>query len=171
MKTVLIDIDETLVYVCGPGTGRHAPEEFKKDATSVEWEGLASYVQVRPSAFEFLQSLLDKGYQLKAITQGVVPWQARVFEDMKLDKYIPTSEIYGWEDLNRSSVKKPDLNTLGKWIVVDNHPMRGMLSGQKAMWLQSYFDSTNYIVCPEWEGGPDDKPLTDLIPAIDKLLN
>ena len=170
IKTVLLDIDETLIYARGETYARMPSEEFKKVAVKATWQKESDYVLLRPSTIPFLKALKDRGYRLGAITQGVVPWQVEVFKATGIDEFIPVSEIYGWETIQRTSVRKPNMSEIGKWVVVDNHPMKGMLSRQKADWMGAYFDSSNYIVCPEWWGGEDDQPLTDLLPSIDKLL-
>lgn len=170
MGLVILDIDETILHA--------SPYEYS-GSVPVVWEedpgfgvkinhGDPWHVALRPSCMEFINELTNH-YRVIFLTQGIISWQTCVFKELGLDDFI--SEIYGWNNITRSSVKLPDISKHSKLCMIDNRSHRDILTHQKANWLGVRFDRDNFIHCADWVGEEDHEPLTDHLDRVMEILS
>jgi len=156
-KILIVDIDETLVY----------SREQMSDSVAVDWEGTTDYTKARPGAHDFLAAAKAEGWTIISVTQGVVPFQEAVLEAVGMLHYF--KDIYGWTSVHRNNVKRPNLSSDDKWVMVDN--LHYTYLAEKENWIGASFNPLiNFVQCDEYRGGVT-TCLTTLLPRIKELFD
>lgn len=173
MKTVIMDIDETVLYsrsqVPGSVAFRFMDEPFD------------SYTIERPSAREFLTVLESEGYDLRVMTSGLVEFQIEALKQVYLLDFF--NEISGYvakKDVDGRPLKGPygrvalkgALKPLDQWLLVDNLHSRDWNLADKRSWLGvDSFAPNQHVHCESFYGleAPQDSLLL-LLPEIRKKL-
>lgn len=179
--TAFFDLDESMVRV--------SPEGFDESAVpgvEITRGEEVEIARVRPSTIAALEQLQAKGVQLVVLTSGKEAHQTRVLEATGLRRYF--SDVWGyqkigehkllwWEDgaaeklaavVPKKVVLVDDLRP-GTRSAVDKLRTMGLECPPDQAPSQQLIDS-HYIQCAAWRGGPDTKPLTDLVPEILRRL-
>ena len=159
MKTVVLDIDETVAF------SRYGVEDMP-GAVEVHWKGGIDYTLGRPGNVPFLQELKARGYEIISVTQGVVPWQKEVLKALGIADFF--SEIYGWTTLQRTFASKIDLSNT-QFVMLDN--LSASQLWEKQVWMNvSLEPGKNFIQVKEFRGNPDAGPLSDYLYDIHRML-
>lgn len=173
MKTLILDIDETLVSSSYIGHfDAYTPiagEVLIKEQDHLGVEVIEYSSMCRPGVQEFLHKVNEIGWRVICLTQGVVPFQETVLAHLDLRDYV--GEIYGWTSVQRTQVKMPPPMT-NKYVLVDDLHYSTTNTAGKAYWLNTQFDeSVNFVYVESFNrGNLNPKPLMNYLPKIEELL-
>lgn len=163
-KTLILDLDETLFH-----TMRYT--QLADYTPVIDEEGNTGHFSCpRPGVYEFLHEIQTKGWDIIALTLGVVPFQEEVLKTLGMRDFM--GGVYGWTSIDRRAVSYPPQN-LERFVLVDNCPIDdGFRVGQKVGWLNKVLSvDTNYVHVEDFFGNPEVKPLLDYLPRIEELMN
>ena len=144
MKTVILDIDETLVY-----------SRMKlENSLLFHYEGKEEFTLIRPSAEAFLKELKSRNYRVVSLTQGHLPWQEAVLTAGGIRHYF--EGVYGRDNLyGYENGTYPDL-TGCQWVLVDNLHYSNRDLEPKAIWIKQGgggdLSASNSIKCESFHG-------------------
>jgi len=152
MKTLVIDLDETLVH-----SAFKQPAQFDiKLPVALETHELMVYVQVRPGCREFLEEL-SKYYELVIYTASLSKY-ANPLLDILDPEGLCTSRLFREHCTRVDATYAKDMSKLGRRIedviLVDNSPNSYQMQPENALPTITWIDD------------PDDTELFDFIPFL-----
>ena len=176
-STLVLDLDETLVYVTDMKNDnlplRQIPFEYyvldesesfiKKNMKIQEYQNLekaTNYLIIRPGFNKFISEIKKYFDEIFIFTSSQYSYAEEIIKIIDKNKYI--SKIYSRKDCSfYNDVFYKDLNKikkdLSKTIIIDNFP---------ESYLLQHF---NGLPIPSFMGDPNDNELIKLIPILEKL--
>lgn len=157
--TLMVDMDETLVYSRGKTDG----------SISFLHRGETCYVSLRPSAIPFLEAVKEK-YNLRIVTQGIVEYQEEVLKACGIRQYFESLHGYLTDDAYTHRVDPGPVADVPKvWALIDNDPFPYIkfewLGCSKNVRIPQLVNCKNY-----YGGGVEQGSLLDHLPALGRLL-
>ncbi|OBZ89826.1 CTD nuclear envelope phosphatase 1 [Choanephora cucurbitarum] len=163
-KTLVLDLDETLVHSVRLGTSEsiHVSASIKKKTIEVinDQQSILYEVYKRPHV-DFFLSTISKWYKLVIFTASMSEYADPVIDWLDGDQTLISQRYFrqsctlkGGNYLKDISVAEPDLS---KVCLIDNSPAAYELCQENA------------IPLPTWISNPKDDCLLDLLPLLDAL--
>ncbi|SAM05338.1 hypothetical protein [Absidia glauca] len=163
-KTVVLDLDETLVHSVQLSGGKlqtvHAAIQRKQIEVQSNKQSILYLVYKRPHADFFLKTI-SQWYKVVIFTASMAEYADPVIDWLDQDDSMVSQRYFrqscvpkGGNYLKDISLAEPDLS---KVCLVDNSPVAYELYQE------------NGIPIPTWLNAPNDESLLDLLPLLDAL--